>query len=191
MNLRKKFYDNFSNVLALALIFIALPAIAAAQDGNNEIYLTNPDSGVLAVQQSGAATSGSNHSNTILVGMGDGSVRAQVSRIIVPNSLLTFSSVNADDPNLMSKTRALFDAVAGLRGSIIITLPRGSLDASGRVPKIELFVSDGSDPGVLAVELQNCLISSYQVSGAGGGSLPMESLSLNFTKIEFKNGPLN
>ena len=40
--------------------------------------------------------------------------------------------------------------------------------------------------------LQNTLISSYSVSGHGGGvtdSRPTESLSINFTKITFEMSP--
>ena len=37
----------------------------------------------------------------------------------------------------------------------------------------------------LTLNLENCMISGYSVSG--GGDRPSESLSLNFTKIEFKN----
>ncbi len=53
MILRKKLYDKFSIVLALAAIFIALPTIAAAQaskiafdtdrDGGLDIYVMNAD----------------------------------------------------------------------------------------------------------------------------------------------------
>lgn len=53
MILRKKLYDKFSIVLALAAIFIALPAIAAApaskiafdtdRDGGLDIYVMNAD----------------------------------------------------------------------------------------------------------------------------------------------------
>lgn len=36
------------------------------------------------------------------------------------------------------------------------------------------------------IELENVLVSGYQQSGGSGGDRPMESLSLNFSKIEFK-----
>lgn len=46
-----------------------------------------------------------------------------------------------------------------------------------------------TDKGVLEVyltiNLENCMISGYSVSS--GGDRPSESLSLNFTKVEFKN----
>lgn len=35
------------------------------------------------------------------------------------------------------------------------------------------------------VRLENVIISSYQSSGDGGGSIPSESVSLNFTKITY------
>jgi type VI protein secretion system component Hcp len=49
--------------------------------------------------------------------------------------------------------------------------------------------NDGDDSSVLAVELENLLVSSYQVTG--GENAPMESYSLNFTKIGYKTVPLN
>ncbi|WP_165252425.1 Hcp family type VI secretion system effector [Paludisphaera soli] len=44
----------------------------------------------------------------------------------------------------------------------------------------------------MALELENALISSYSVSGHGGtaGDRPMESLSLNFTKITYSTTPV-
>ncbi len=44
-----------------------------------------------------------------------------------------------------------------------------------------------SEQAYLIVTLENTLVSSYSMSGHGDGSQrPMESLSLNFTKIELK-----
>jgi type VI secretion system secreted protein Hcp len=44
----------------------------------------------------------------------------------------------------------------------------------------------------LEIKLSDCLISSYQISGqSGGDSLPMESISLNYAKIEFSYNPKN
>ncbi len=59
--------------------------------------------------------------------------------------------------------------------------------ASGRkFRKATLHVrKSGSDGTYLKYELENVLISNYSVSGASGGSLPMESLSINFTKITY------
>jgi prepilin-type processing-associated H-X9-DG protein len=144
--------------------------------------------GVLAAQQSGATTSASNHPTGMNMSMGDGSVRAI--RISLTNSPLEYGFVDASDPNAESKARALFDAAFRLRRAVMITVPSGTPGISGRYPAVDFFINDGGDTNVLAVELQNCLVSSYQVSGAGGGALPMESLSLNFTKIEFKQVPV-
>ena len=43
----------------------------------------------------------------------------------------------------------------------------------------------------LKIKLEDVLISSYQLAGASGGGddRPTESLSLNFTKIEFDYQP--
>jgi prepilin-type processing-associated H-X9-DG protein len=222
MKLRKKLHDKFSIVLALAVIFIALPAIGAAQaeagkiafdsnrDSNNEIYLMNPDGsqqanltnnpafdgqaslsadgGVLAMTQSGATASAPRHSSGINVLMGDGSVRT-IKYISLPNSPLEYSSVEANDPNAESKARALFDAAYRLRRSLFITLASGTKVVSGRYPAVDVFINDGGDTSALEIELENCLVSSFQVSGGGGAAL--ESLSINFTKIEYKNVPLH
>ena len=42
----------------------------------------------------------------------------------------------------------------------------------------------GGDRVYLKVKMCDCVISSYALSGGGGNSLPVDSLSLNFTKIE-------
>ncbi|MGE5276873.1 MAG: Hcp family type VI secretion system effector [Acidobacteriota bacterium] len=59
---------------------------------------------------------------------------------------------------------------------------RESLDGKG-VDVVIDFVKDGTV--YLQVNLSNTLIASYSISGRGRNS--MESLSLNFTKIEFKH----
>jgi type VI secretion system secreted protein Hcp len=60
--------------------------------------------------------------------------------------------------------------------------------ASGKhIPQITItFVRRGEKPqDYLTVTLSDVLISGYSTSA--GGDVPMESLSLNFTKVEFKN----
>jgi type VI secretion system secreted protein Hcp len=42
-----------------------------------------------------------------------------------------------------------------------------------------------ADKPYLTITLSDVLVSSYQ-EGNGGGGKPTESISLNFTKIEFK-----
>ncbi|MGE0668495.1 MAG: Hcp family type VI secretion system effector [Sphingomonadales bacterium] len=61
-------------------------------------------------------------------------------------------------------------------------------------PKATLSVrkSGGGQQDYMTYELENVMISSYSVSGGGGGAgggQPMESLSLNYTKIQFKTPP--
>lgn len=59
---------------------------------------------------------------------------------------------------------------------------------AGKEVKIHLVTT--SDPGRTYVEytLENSLLSGYSVSS--GGDRPSESISINFTKIEFKFNPL-
>jgi type VI secretion system secreted protein Hcp len=67
---------------------------------------------------------------------------------------------------------------------------KASLWGEGKKVKIDFCKTDKDkiEP-YLQIELENTLVSSYQVSGAGGTETvhprPMESLSLNFTKITY------
>ena len=63
---------------------------------------------------------------------------------------------------------------------------RMSLWGEGKKVTID-FVSSGQTVPYLSIELENTLISNYSVSGHGGSGheTPMESLSLNFTKISY------
>lgn len=67
-------------------------------------------------------------------------------------------------------------------------LVRASLYGEGKKVKIDFCKTDKDkfEP-YLQLELENTLVSNYSVSGSGGDahSRPMESLSLNFTKIQF------
>src|SRR6516165_9612035 len=65
---------------------------------------------------------------------------------------------------------------------------RLSLHGEGKKVKIDFVKTDKDkfEP-YLQLELENTLVSSYSVSGHGGDNhqRPMESLSLNFTKITY------
>ncbi|KAJ3062886.1 hypothetical protein HK102_008619 [Quaeritorhiza haematococci] len=70
---------------------------------------------------------------------------------------------------------------------------RLSLSGEGKKIVIHFVKEDGKGAvPYLALELENALISSYSVSGHGGaaGDRPMESLSLNFTKITYSTTPV-
>ncbi|MDZ4730604.1 MAG: type VI secretion system tube protein Hcp [Xanthomonadales bacterium] len=58
-------------------------------------------------------------------------------------------------------------------------------------PSATLNVADPKNPGqTQQYELENVLISSYQVSGSGAdGGIPTETFSLNFEKITFSTRP--
>lgn len=57
------------------------------------------------------------------------------------------------------------------------------------LPQMEIDVVRTNDAGkeevYLTIKLENCLITSYQTSASQGGDRPMESLSFNYSKIEF------
>lgn len=61
-----------------------------------------------------------------------------------------------------------------------------SYQGEGQKVQIDFCKTDKGNLEVyLTLNLENCMISGYSVSS--GGDRPSESLSLNFTKIEFKN----
>lgn len=68
-----------------------------------------------------------------------------------------------------------------------------ALEGEGKKVLIDFCKTDGGkvEP-YLQLELENTMVSSYSVSGSGGDQhgRPMESLALNFTKIQFKNTPM-
>jgi len=68
---------------------------------------------------------------------------------------------------------------------------RESLNGEGKKVTIVFADKDGNE--YLKLELENTMISSYNVSGYGGdaNSRPMESLSLNFTKVTVTTKPIS
>ena len=64
------------------------------------------------------------------------------------------------------------------------------LDDDGFLPRTQRESLEHAKPEHVAIELQNCLISSFQTSGSGdGGGIPLETFQLNFTKVKFKYQP--
>lgn len=73
------------------------------------------------------------------------------------------------------------------------SLFRESLTGQGKAATIS-FTTTGKDKMTkyLQIELENTLISSWNLSGRGGADgKPTETLSLNFTKITFTTSSLN
>jgi type VI secretion system secreted protein Hcp len=69
-----------------------------------------------------------------------------------------------------------------------LKLFRASLWGEGKKVKIDFCKAGDKFEPYMQLELENTLISSYSVSGhghAGADTRPMESLSLNFTKITY------
>lgn len=64
-----------------------------------------------------------------------------------------------------------------------------ALYGSGK--KVSIDFVQGNEAPYLSIELENTLISNYSVSGRGGqgNEKPMESLTLNFTKITYSTKP--
>jgi len=64
-----------------------------------------------------------------------------------------------------------------------------ALEGEGKTVIIDFAKTDkGKLEVYLTYTLTNCMISGYSLSS--GGDRPTESLSLNFTKVEFKNTPM-
>ena len=75
-----------------------------------------------------------------------------------------------------------------IQPSVSTALYKEALRGEGKLIVIAFVKEDGTTSMTLV--LQNTLISSYNVSGHGGGDLrPTESLSINFTKMTFEMSP--
>ena len=78
--------------------------------------------------------------------------------------------------------------ITKLQDSVSTALYKEALRGEGKLIVIAFVKEDGTTSMTLV--LQNTLISSYNVSGHGGGDLrPTESLSINFTKMTFEMSP--
>ena len=78
--------------------------------------------------------------------------------------------------------------ITKLQDSVSTALYRETLGGEGKLIVIAFVKEDGTS--YTTIVLQNTLISSYNVSGPGGGdSRPTESLSINFTKVTFEMSP--
>jgi len=74
----------------------------------------------------------------------------------------------------ISSTKLLNEALRGEGQKVVIDFCKTDKDL------LEIYMQ---------YTLENCMVSSYSVSGSGGDhdARPHETLSLNFTKIEYKN----
>jgi len=70
-----------------------------------------------------------------------------------------------------------------------------ALTTGQRIPSATLYVrktGDNQQQEYYVVHLENVMVSSYQSSGGGtGGDVPVDEVTLNFTKIEFTYTPQN
>jgi len=72
--------------------------------------------------------------------------------------------------------------------SASVKLVTEALEGEGKKVVIDFCKTDkGKLETYVSFTLENCMISGYSLSS--GGDRPSESLSLNFTKVEFKNTP--
>jgi type VI secretion system secreted protein Hcp len=82
-------------------------------------------------------------------------------------------------------------AITRLQDGASSDLVRESLRGRATDVEIHFLKTDPKDPNpYLAIKLKSALISNYSIGGSGGDSRgrPMESLTLNFTSIEYSVG---
>jgi hypothetical protein len=123
----------------------------------------------------------------------------EVSRITFPNAPVGLGFIDSRDANAVSKARTIIGARRS-SGTCLLTFDSQvtgaahnfrkinnlkQLAASGRrIPAMTFLISDNSNSQFMAYKLKDVLVSSYQTSGTSSGEI-----SLNFSKIEFKNIP--
>ena len=67
-------------------------------------------------------------------------------------------------------------------------LVQEALSGTGKKVTID-FVMTGESVPYMSIELENVIITSYQVNGTSDPDRPMETLSLNYTKISYSVKP--
>ncbi len=95
----------------------------------------------------------------------------EVSRIALPNS--PSGAIDALAPNAVVKARALFEAQRSMVTSlgVVFTIPPNGANKfryNGPISTLRFFITDGGNQTGVTVELENCLITSYSLSGHGG-----------------------
>ena len=124
----------------------------------------------------------------------------EVSKIFAPNAAFGVKSVDSREANVIAKTKMLLDTARGLTNGLVVSIPRAArpmqsannlkqlgLGSHGRIPALGFYVFDIGNPQGVSIEFENVLVSSYQSGAHSSANQPMDSFSLNFTKIEYKN----
>ena len=109
----------------------------------------------------------------------DGAI--EVSRIALPNSAA--GAIDALAPNAVFNARAMFETQRSMVTSlgVVFTIPANgsdkllrsnnlrqiSLAVGGPLSIVRFFITDGGNQTGVTVELENCLITNYSLSGHG------------------------
>lgn len=199
MKLQETKCNKFSIVLAMAMIFLALPAIAAAQGGGT----VTCGFGYAALTVGGVNNT---FTGGIFVATGDVNSSALTQRSRVTSLTVTFNGshgvVNSCDADAASRARTLFEArkILGLTDPVVIEIPHNNTPewfqtrnylqraqvAGTRIPVMELLIADNQNPQqYFKIEMKDVLVTNWQTSAASGGGRPTEMLTLNFTEIKY------
>ena len=197
MKLQQKIYNKFSIVLAMAMVFIALPVTAAAQGEGKKVTID-------------FCKTDKTYSGGIHIAVGDLTSDAPalnqiyVSRI----SLLTgtfdggVGVVNSCDADAASKIKMLFEIRRDLRltNDVVIEIPQNNTPESfemmdylrraqasaAPLPVLQIIVDH--EP-YLYIKLKPVYITSYQTGGSSGDVVPTDQFSLNFGAVKFEYKP--
>jgi hypothetical protein len=200
MKLQQIINDKFSILLIMAIVFIALPVVAAAQGEGRKVTIA-------------FCKTDKTYAGGIRVAVGDlNSDAAALNQIYLSRiSLLTgafdggVGVVDSCDPDAASKIKMLFEVRSTLRltNDVVIDILKDNTresfemmnylrqaQASGtKIPVMELVAGgSGNQEIYLTIELKDVYITSYQT---GTGATTVDSLSVNFTAIKFEYKPNN
>lgn len=186
MKLKQKGLSQLAIILSIALVVLAVPTLTAAQGGTVSSCAANTYTG----------------GTYVAVGDMNMPQRSRVTSLSVTfnGAVSTVNPCNADTP---TRTKILFELKRdlGMSGPVSLELPqsdttdwlllsnylRQAQATNTRIPVLKLFVAGGNGQTPYQIELENVLISSYSISSNPGGTLPVHSISLSFTKITFIN----
>ncbi len=210
MDLQKTINDKFSIILTVAIILLALPVIATAQQ-KSEVFPVDGNSSKTADEVLNLC-SNHNYSGGIRVAVADINFGARTLNSVFVSEISLLNGnfdnevgvVNSCEPNVVSKIKKLLDVRKhlGLTNDVAFSIPQNDTPEWFQImnylrqahveriiiPTMKILVSDRRNPQPIEVELENVLVTSYQ-SGSreelSANGRPGEQMTLNFERIRF------